>query len=45
MRNVWIICQKELRTYLVSPLAYILSIIYAAIFGFFFWTMVGAFVY
>jgi len=45
MRNVWIICQKELRTYFVSPIAYILFIIYAAIFGFFFWNMVGAFVY
>jgi len=44
MRNVWIICQKELRTYFVSPIAYILFIIYAAIFGFFFWNMVGAFV-
>ena len=45
MRNMWIICQKELRTYFVSPIAYILFIIYAAIFGFFFWNMVGAFVY
>ena len=45
MRNVWIICQKELRSYFVSPIAYILFIIYAAIFGFFFWNMVGAFVY
>lgn len=45
MKNVWIICQKELRTYFVSPIAYILFIIYAAIFGFFFWNMVGAFVY
>ena len=45
MRNIWIICQKELRTYFVSPIAYILFIIYAAIFGFFFWNMVGAFVY
>jgi len=45
MRNMWIICQKELRSYFVSPIAYILFIIYAAIFGFFFWNMVGAFVY
>src|ERR1700739_1496561 len=45
MRNIWIICQKELRSYFVSPIAYILFIIYAAIFGFFFWNMVGAFVY
>lgn len=45
MRNVWIICQKEMRSYFVSPIAYILIIIYAALFGFFFWNMVGAFVY
>lgn len=45
MRNTWIVCQKELRSYFVSPIAYILFIIYAAIFGFFFWNMVGAFVY
>lgn len=45
MRNMWIVCQKELRSYFVSPIAYILFIIYTAIFGFFFWNMVGAFVY
>jgi len=45
MRNIWIICQKELRSYFVSPIAYILFIIYAVIFGFFFWNMVGAFIY
>lgn len=45
MRKTWIVCQKELRSYFVSPIAYILFIIYAAIFGFFFWNMVGAFVY
>lgn len=45
MRNIWIICQKELRSYFVSPIAYILIIIYAAIFGFFFWNLVGLFIY
>ena len=45
MKNIWIICQKELRSYFVSPVAYILFIIYAVIFGFFFWNMVGAFIY
>ena len=44
-RNIWIICQKELRSYFVSPIAYILFIIYAALFGWFFWNMVGAFIY
>jgi ABC-2 type transport system permease protein len=45
MRNVWIICQKELRTYFVSPIAYILLGIFAVVFGFFFWNAVGYFVY
>lgn len=45
MKNIWIICQKELRTYFVSPIAYILFIIYAVIFGWFFWNMVGAFIF
>lgn len=45
MKNIWIICQKELRSYFVSPIAYILFIIYAVIFGWFFWNMVGAFIF
>lgn len=45
IKNVWIICQKELRSYFVSPIAYILIIIYAGIFGFFFWNLVGLFIY
>lgn len=45
IRNTWIICQKELRSYFVSPIAYILFITYALIFGWFFWNMVGAFIF
>jgi ABC-2 type transport system permease protein len=45
MRNIWIICRKELRSYFVSPVAYILFIMFALIFGWFFWNMVGAFIY
>lgn len=45
MKNIWVICQKELRTYFVSPIAYILFLIYAVIFGWFFWNMVGLFIY
>jgi ABC-2 type transport system permease protein len=45
MRNIWVICRKELRTYFVSPIAYILFLIYAVIFGWFFWNMVGLFIY
>ncbi len=44
MRNVWIICRKELRSYFVSPVAYILLTMFAVIFGFFFWNVVGYFV-
>ncbi len=45
MRNMWVICRKELRTYFVSPIAYILFIMFALIFGWFFWNMLGAFVF
>jgi ABC-2 type transport system permease protein len=37
MRNVWIICRKELRSYFVSPVAYLLLTMFALIVGFFFW--------
>ena len=43
MRNVWIICRKELRSYFVSPIAYILLGMFAIISGFFFWSGVGYF--
>ena len=45
MRNIWIICRKELGSYFVSPIAYILLALFAVIFGFFFWNSVGYFVY
>jgi ABC-2 type transport system permease protein len=38
MRNVWIICSKELRSYFVSPVGYFLLVMFAVIFGYFFWT-------
>ena len=44
MRNAWIICRKELRSYFVSPIAYILLGMFAVVFGFFFWNLVGYFV-
>jgi len=43
MRNVWIICRKELRSYFVSPIAYILLGMFTAIFGLFFWINVDHF--
>jgi ABC-2 type transport system permease protein len=45
MRNVLIIWRKELRSYFVSPVAYILLAMFAIIFGFFFWNSLGYFVY
>jgi ABC-2 type transport system permease protein len=43
MRNTWIICRKELRSYFVSPVAYLLLAMFAIIFGYFFWNAVGFF--
>src|SRR5437868_999779 len=44
MRNAWIICWKELGSYFVSPVAYLLLIMFGLIFGFFFWNALGYFV-
>jgi len=44
MRNVWIICRKELGSYFASPVAYILLIMFGLIFGFFFWNALASFV-
>jgi len=41
VKNIWIICRKELRGYFVSPIAYILLVMFAVIFGFFFWNSLG----
>jgi len=45
MRNMWIICRKELGSYFVSPIAYLLLSFFGIIFGYFFWTAVKFFVY
>ena len=44
MRNVWIICRKELGSYFASPVAYLLLTMFALIFGFFFWNALGVFI-
>jgi ABC-2 type transport system permease protein len=44
MRNIWIICQKEIRSYFASPIAYVVLAGYSLLFGFFFWNMLGYFV-
>lgn len=43
MRNIWVIARKELNSYFVSPVAYLLLTMFAIIFGFFFWNSVGYF--
>jgi ABC-2 type transport system permease protein len=37
MKNIWIICRKELRSYFVSPVAYLLLTAFSTVFGLFFW--------
>jgi ABC-2 type transport system permease protein len=44
MRNIWTICQKELHSYFVSPIAYLLLTMFGLIFGFFFWNVLAYFV-
>ena len=44
MKNVWTIFGKEMGSYFVSPIAYILLVMFGVIFGFFFWNALGYFV-
>jgi ABC-2 type transport system permease protein len=43
MRNIWVIAEKEIKSYFTSPVAYLLLTMFAIIFGFFFWNSVGYF--
>lgn len=43
MRNIWIICSKEMKSYFTSWVAYILLIMFAVVFGYMFWTAVEYF--
>lgn len=43
MLNIWTLCRKELKSYFASPIAYLLMAMYAIVFGFFFWNVVGYF--
>jgi ABC-2 type transport system permease protein len=44
MRNVWIICRKELGSYFASPIAYVLLVMFGVVFGYMFWNALGEFV-
>jgi ABC-2 type transport system permease protein len=44
MRNVLIICRKELRSYFVSPIAYLLLTMFSVVSAFFFWIFLRGFV-
>lgn len=44
MRNAWVICRKELGSYFVSPIAYLLLAMFGLIVGFFFWIALSSFV-
>ncbi|MEO7652402.1 MAG: ABC transporter permease subunit [Bryobacteraceae bacterium] len=44
MKNIVIICKKELKSYFASPIAYLLMAIFAVIFGFFFYSATAFFV-
>jgi len=44
VRNVYLIWRKEMHSYFVSPIAYLLLVMFALIFGFFFWNILSYFV-
>ena len=44
MRNVLVICRKELGSYFASPIAYILLTVFGVIFGWMFWAALGQFI-
>ena len=44
MKNVLIICGKEIKSYFASPIAYLLMAIFAVIFGYFFFSATAYFV-
>ena len=44
MKNVWVICRKELRSYFASPIAYAVMTLFALIFGLVFFSATREFV-
>jgi ABC-2 type transport system permease protein len=44
MRNIWIICRRELNSYFTSPIAWLLLTMYSVIFGWIFWNFLAEFI-
>lgn len=44
MKNIWVVCRKELKSYFASPIAYLLITVFAVIFGYFFWQAIAYFI-
>lgn len=44
MRNIWTIARKELNSYFRSPIAYSVLVVFAVIFGYFFYTILSMFI-
>ena len=44
MKNVWIICRKELKSYFASPIAYLVITCFALIWGYVFYMSTAEFV-
>jgi len=44
VRNIFLIWRKEMHSYFVSPIAYLLLTLFAFIFGWFFWIILNSFV-
>jgi ABC-2 type transport system permease protein len=44
VRNIWTLYRKELKSYFVSPIAYLLVAVFALIFGYFFYVATAIFV-
>jgi ABC-2 type transport system permease protein len=42
MKNIWIICRRELSSYFSSPIAWLLLTMYSIIFGWFFWNILAS---
>ncbi len=40
MKNIWVICKKEIKTYFTSPIAYVVITVFLVLIGFFFYSLI-----